>query len=117
MDITRLKRMLADYPACQKDYAVSVLIDLIYESNDMLLSCAEQFLMTDDHGIITHSYMSTEEALCAMLVQRGILEQISRGKFRVIAESNPTDHMPPSGGQVHPVVGQLPIAVGIKTKS
>lgn len=63
----------------------------IEESNDMLLSCAEQFLMTDDHGVITHSYMSTEEALCAMLVKRGILEQISRGKFRVIAESNPSD--------------------------
>ena len=67
----------------------------IAESNDMLLSCAEQFLMTDDHGIITHSYMSTEEALCAMLVKRGILKQISRGKFLVIAESNLKDHGPP----------------------
>lgn len=56
---------------------------IIEESNDMLMSCAEQFLMQDDHGILTHSYMSTEERLCSLLVERGLLVEVSRGKFKV----------------------------------
>lgn len=59
---------------------------LAEESNDMLLSCAEQFLMVDDNGIITHSYMSTEEHLCALLVKRGLLESVGPGKFKVVRE-------------------------------
>lgn len=57
---------------------------LAEESNDMLLSCVHQFLMTDDNGIITHSYMSTEERLCALLVKRGFLESVGPGKFKVV---------------------------------
>ena len=54
------------------------------ESNDLLLSCALQFLMVDDAGIITHSYMSTEEELCRVLVKRGILREVSPETFEVV---------------------------------
>ena len=64
---------------------VRKLEDIIKESNDMLMSSALQFLMQDDQGILTHSFMSTEERLCSLLVERGLLIEVSRGKF-VVAE-------------------------------
>jgi hypothetical protein len=60
------------------------------ESLDVLCSCANQFLFEEDDGTITHSFMSTEEHLCAFLVKHGRMEQVSRGRFRMVPSA--TDH-------------------------
>jgi hypothetical protein len=52
------------------------------EAVDLLCDCAGQFLMSDDDGTISHSYMSTEESLCAYLVRVGRLIPAKPGEFR-----------------------------------
>jgi hypothetical protein len=111
MDTAAIRKYIADPPA-DPQY-VAVLLDKLLEacneideSNDLLLSCAEQFLMTDDDGIIMHSFMSTEEELCRVLVARGILKEVSRAKFQVITKSNVKDHRARSA-PVHQLVGQV----------
>jgi hypothetical protein len=52
------------------------------EAVDLLCDCAAQFLMSDDDGTISHSYMSTEESLCAYLVKVGRLIPAKPGEFR-----------------------------------
>lgn len=49
---------------------------------DMLCDCAGQFLMDQPGGTLCHSFMSTEERLCDVLVKYGKLAQVSRGRFR-----------------------------------
>jgi len=52
------------------------------EAVELLCDCAGQFLMSDDDGTISHSYMSTEESLCAYLVRVGRLIPAKPGQFR-----------------------------------
>jgi hypothetical protein len=49
---------------------------------DVLCDCAGQFLMTREDGTLHHSFMSTEERLCAVLVKYGKLEEVARARFR-----------------------------------
>ena len=74
---------------------LGIAIDTVLESHadmlDLLCDCAGQFLISHDDGTLSHSYMSTEERLCAYLVEAGRMEVVSRGKFRLVAESNPAD--------------------------
>lgn len=63
------------------------------EAMDLLCDCAGLFLIEGDNGIITHSFMSTEERLCAFLVENGRMEQLGRAKFRMLpnAKAQPAD--------------------------
>lgn len=111
MNTSALRAYIASPTAADPQYVVVLLDKLleacneIDESNDMLLSCAEQFLMMDDDGIITHSFVFVGEELCRVLVARGILEEVSRATFRVVAKSNAEDH-PARSARVHHLVGQ-----------
>ena len=74
---------------------LGIAIDTVLESHaemlDLLCDCAGQFLISHDDGTLSHSYMSTEERLCAYLVATGRMEVVPRGKFRFVAESNHAD--------------------------
>lgn len=61
---------------------MSTETDSYKEAIDLLCSCAAQFLMENDDGSIHHSFMSTEEALCAFLVKVGRLKEEGRATFR-----------------------------------
>ena len=67
---------------------LGIAIDTVLESHadmlDLLCDCAGQFLISHDDGTLSHSYMSTEERLCAHLVEAGRMEVVSRGKFRLV---------------------------------
>jgi hypothetical protein len=73
------------------------------EAMDLLCDCAGQFLIGSEDGTITHSFMSTEERLCAFLVANGRMEQIGRAKFRLLpsaprpAPNTAMDRQPPTG--------------------
>ena len=66
------------------------------EALDLLCDCAGQFLIETDDGTLTHSFMSTEERLCAFLVENGRMEKVGRLKFRLL----------PAGSEIDRLVGQ-----------
>jgi len=55
------------------------------ESLDVLCSCANRFLISEDDGTLTLSVpSSTEEHMCAFLVKHGRMEQVGQGRFRMV---------------------------------
>jgi hypothetical protein len=89
--IKDLHRVICDIEDLQDQYCKSdarrtaAEVDLD-EALDVLCNCAYQFLMGDDKDpqLIRHSFMSTEEHLCAFLVAHGRMEAVSRGVFRML---------------------------------
>ena len=62
------------------------------EAIDLLCDCAGQFLIETNDGNLTHSFMSTEERLCAFLVENGRMQEVGHVKFRLLPDtaSHPT---------------------------
>ena len=74
---------------CRKEW--DVIEQQRDDAIDLLIDCAGQFLF-EENGIVTHSFMSTEERLCDFLVKIGRMEQIGRAKFKFISTKEKKVH-------------------------
>jgi len=61
---------------------------------DLLCDCVNQYLFTDENGIITHSFMSVEEDMCDFLEKHGRLVSVGNEKYKFKTPENKTEGTP-----------------------